>query len=254
MQTIAFWNRKGGTGKTVTAGNTAGELAPYGRVLLVDCDSQADLSGWLNTEPGDYELADVLTAEVKLSRAVRTIRGGLDLLATFALGGTLQTFAETKLYSAPFAFADLRDQAQAAGYDWLLLDLAPSHSLLEKHALAISDKVVLVSQPEQFSRDGIELAESVIADVKANMRGRCAIVAMVANRVNRAYAEHEAVLNVLSGLGYPLYTIGQSTGISGAIAEYQFAREYFAGNPWVPEYRRLAEGLIRGEHTQTRSA
>ena len=249
MRTVAFWNRKGGTGKTVTAGNTAAELARYGRTLLVDCDSQGDMTGWLSNG-NEYELADVLAAEAKLSRAALLIRDGLALLASFPLGGTLQQFAETKLHSSPFAFADLRDAAEHAGFEHMVLDLAPSHSLLEKHALAISDSVVLVSQPEQFSRDGVELAENVISEVKANMRGRCTVSAMVANRVNRSYAEHDVMLSVLEGLGYPLYTVGQSTGVSGAVLANTFAREYFAGNPAVKEYQRLAEAIVR-ESAQT---
>ena len=247
MKTIAIYNRKGGTGKTVTAGNTAIELAQYGRVLMVDCDSQADLSGWIS-KGARYELAEVLGAAVDLGEAITNVRPNLDLLASFALGGELQTFAETELHKNPFAFMNLRRDAEALGYDYMMLDLAPAHSLLERYALGIADSVILVAQAEQFSRDALELAEAFVREIRATMRAPAEIVSIVANRVNRAYAEHEAVLEILEALGYPVYVVGQSTGISNAIAAGVFAREHYAGNPWLRTYQRLAEGLVNGEH------
>ena len=253
MKTIAIYNRKGGTGKTVTAGNTAVELARYGRVLIVDCDSQADLSGWISTG-ARYELAEVLGAAVDLGAAAISIRPNLDLLASFALGGELQQFAETQLHKNPFAFSNLRRDAEALGYDYMMLDLAPAHSLLERYALGIADSVILVAQAEQFSRDAIELAQSFIVDIRRTMGATADVVAIVANRVNRTYAEHEAVLEILEALGYPVYVVGQSTGISNAIAAGAFAREQYAGNPWLRTYQRLAEGLVNGEHQTAVSA
>jgi len=45
MQTIAFFNHKGGVGKTTMLFNVAVELGRLGkRVLMVDLDAQANLS------------------------------------------------------------------------------------------------------------------------------------------------------------------------------------------------------------------
>lgn len=69
MTTIAVWNRISGTGKTTTAGNLAAELAKRGTTLLVDCDSQANLTGWL-ANGTSHELADVLSGDCELVTAV----------------------------------------------------------------------------------------------------------------------------------------------------------------------------------------
>lgn len=44
MTTIAFYNNKGGVGKTTTAINVANELAEKHRILVIDLDGQANYS------------------------------------------------------------------------------------------------------------------------------------------------------------------------------------------------------------------
>ena len=53
MKTIAFYNNKGGVGKTTLAANVGYNLSTMGyRVLLVDCDPQGNLSSFF----GRYDL------------------------------------------------------------------------------------------------------------------------------------------------------------------------------------------------------
>lgn len=53
MKTIAFYNNKGGVGKTTLAANVGYNLSAMGyRVLMVDCDPQGNLSSFF----GRYDL------------------------------------------------------------------------------------------------------------------------------------------------------------------------------------------------------
>ena len=63
MRKIAVMNQKGGVGKTTTSVNLAGVLAERGhRVLVIDCDSQGDLSSvFLDAhEQLPHTVADIL--------------------------------------------------------------------------------------------------------------------------------------------------------------------------------------------------
>lgn len=87
MKTIAIMNNKGGVGKTVTAINLADILvADYKqRVVLVDCDGQANLTRFFLPGADKLELtttADVLRGDCEplWSDNLVPIRPGLDVL------------------------------------------------------------------------------------------------------------------------------------------------------------------------------
>lgn len=242
MKTIAFWNRKGGTGKTTTAGNVAGELRYFGRTLVVDCDPQSNMTAWLAPE-AQHELADVLSGSMGISKAITPARPGLDILGGFAIGGELRSWIETNIRNKPFAFSDLAETAAAAGYQYMIFDLAPGDGATEIYALSACDSVILVANAEAFSYDGIEAAEFTLGEVKANLRARFEVSALVANRVNRSYLAHHAYLHAINQSPYPVYSIGQSTAIHDAQPAHKTLNEYEPGNAWTSEYLRIAEAL-----------
>jgi chromosome partitioning protein len=248
MRVIGFWNRKGGTGKTTTAGNVAGELRHYGKTLLVDTDPQANVTSWLVTRECDKELADVLAGKARLWDCVVNVRDNLDVLPSFAIGGDLGDFAETKLPKQPFAFMDLRDECARLGYAFVLLDLAPGDSTLERSALAMCDEVVLVAAPEYFSADGLEAARDTLESVKRERRCQFASYRLVANRAHGSYAAHKVFLDEYRSNGAKVYTINQSTPVHDAVMQHATIWEADPGNRTTGEYQRLAQDLAgKGE-------
>lgn len=243
MKAIAFWNRKGGTGKTTTTGNTAAYLAEYGRVLMIDTDPQGNLTSWMAKDP-QAELADVLNGTMALTECIQSVGQNLDILPTFAIGGDLKEYAETKLFKQPFAFADLCDSIEQAGYDYAVFDLAPGDSILERSVIGSVDEVILVANPEYFAADGLEAATSTLQEVRKAMRATFSSGKLVANRIHKNYAAHQVLLeSYANNPEWSLYRVGQSTKIHDAVMMKGTVKEWDPGNKHAPEYKRLAEGV-----------
>lgn len=243
MKTIAFWNRKGGTGKTTTAGNVAADMMRGLNVLSVDCDPQANLSSWLAPPEFEHELADVLAGRCKLYEAVEHVRDGWDILPTFAIGGALRQYVDTRLWSEPFAFQSLLDQAREDGYHVVIFDLAPGDSVLEASALGVCDEVVLVVSPERFSVDGIASAMDTLETVRRNRRGTFRVERLVVNRINGSYMAHQIYQDALAATQWKSYSIRQSTAVHDALFASKTIFEYAPGDKNTSEYMRLSAEL-----------
>jgi chromosome partitioning protein len=243
MKTIAIWNRKGGTGKTTTTGNTGAYLADHGKVLLIDSDPQGNLTSWLAKNP-QIELADVLQGSSALQEAIIPIGANLDIVPTFSIGGDLNTFAETRLPSLPFAFVDFQEQVQALGYDYLMYDMAPGDSILQRAILATANEVLLVATPEYFASDGLEAAMAILEEVKKTRRATYHVKKMVINRINKAYASHDVYLENFGQSDFELYAIGQNTRIHDAVMFHGTIKEWDPGNKFAPIFQSLAGALI----------
>lgn len=244
MLKIAFHIEKGGSGKTTLAGNTGFEMSAYKKTILVDCDPQGNLTGWYCTGELKFELADIMQGRAEVSQAAVNIRENLDILPTFAIDGSLKDWGETTLFQKPFAFHDLMDKLEAAGYDVAVFDLGPGISNLEKSILACMDEIVGVAAAEYFSVDGLEVFTHELNKLRKDRRATFKADKLVVNRVNRSYTLHRAYQEQFEKLNYQLFTIGQSTGISDCVPNHKSIFEYDPGNRNTSEFQRLAQSIL----------
>ncbi len=180
-------NNKGGVAKTTTALHLGAALARRGnRVLLVDMDSQANLSeGALQTPSYDLKpphLGDYFARGLALHELVRpSVVEGLSVIAghpdlrLLEQGGAARPTAKLAFVS------QLHDQRVVpAGekdgtFDWIILDTPPAMSLHTRIALAASHYVLAVARPHQSSAAGLENM-FVTADAMKALMGRGAQV------------------------------------------------------------------------------
>ena len=160
---IAVVNQKGGVGKTTTAINLSTCMAlKKHRVLLVDCDPQANTTGGLGfvRDPSRASIYDVLTGSAAVDAVISTEIPGLSLLpgSKNLIGANLELVSqERREYRLRDALAELR-----ATYAYIFLDCPPALDLLTLNALVAADTLLVPMQAEYFALEGIsELMETL---------------------------------------------------------------------------------------------
>lgn len=139
-QIIAVANQKGGVGKTTTVENLGAALALEGqKVLLVDYDPQCSLTKAIEHEQtfaGDLAYLD-----------------GYDLIT-----------GDPMLAARKLSLTDLADllEPMRNTYDYILVDCAPSLSMVAMVALYAADRVIVTTQPHYLAVAGIsELLDTI---------------------------------------------------------------------------------------------
>lgn len=154
-KTLVFANQKGGVGKTTSAVNIGAYLAEAGkRVLLVDFDSQANLSSGLGIKAGKRGVYEVIVGKIPIAEAVReTVCPLLRLLpASIDLSGAaVELINETD----PYSFLKNALLPLNADYDFILIDSPPSLGVLTLNGLAAADGILIPMQCEYYALEGL---------------------------------------------------------------------------------------------------
>lgn len=249
MHKIAFHIQKGGVGKTTLSGNIAAALALKGyRTALIDCDPQGNATAWFYSDPIAAELADVLKGEIDLSKALLEVSSGLFLVPTIAIDGGLKDWSETRLNREPKAIEFLNKDLEASGFDYVIYDLSPGMSALERAIIGDVDEVVSPLTPEFFSMDGIEIFVNELEKIQKSMRREIMHKKLVCNALNRSYGRHKEIYKQFDQLAYELFTIPQDAALAEAPAAHKSIFAFSPDAKSVPYFNTLADAIINGGH------
>jgi cellulose biosynthesis protein BcsQ len=243
MRKIGFQIAKGGVGKTTSAGHIALGVSLRGKkVLAVDADPQGNLTSWLSIHAPKYELSDVLNEIATLEQAIIPLTGNLSLLPTFAHGSTLRDFAELKLLQRPFTFRALVKNIETLGFDFVVFDMSPGSSSLEKMIIAALDEIITPLTPEFFSVDGLTTFVETLSWINKNLEGNVKHERIILNNFNRSFAQHLLFSEEIKRLKYHIYTIAQERPLADGQKDHLTAWDIRSKN--IPEFERLAADLL----------
>lgn len=204
---------KGGTGKTTIVGNISACMAMYGhKVLLIDGDPQASLTGlfgidWVHeniTHIGELMRRCAKGEKINARDAVRQLYDGgmLDIIPADI------TLADADSWLMPAAnrenaFKRLLDKEIDffSQYDVIIIDGAPSTSLLINTFMVASKTLLAVVVPEGPSLRALEILASNVQEINDNFssQGVNLDIHIVVNRYNQSKKPHNEALSMLAG-------------------------------------------------------
>lgn len=170
---IAFAHHKGGTGKTTSCLNVAGYLQKDGkRVLVVDCDPQANATSGLGVDPERVEqsMYDVFMSvfegfpDVRITDIIVPTTSGIYLApATLDLVGV-----EPYLYGIDDRAGILREVLTPVRdtYDFILIDTPPSMGQFVINGLVAADRTVVTLDAGTFALNGMEALSTIFNDIR----------------------------------------------------------------------------------------
>ena len=193
---IIFLNQKGGVGKTTTAVNVGSALAKEGfKVLLVDLDSQGNMSSAVSADtsrPGIYE---ILAGEADFSAVQTTSVDGL-----FCLSGGINMAGlavelvdeDNREFFLKNALASFDDK-----FDYIFADCPPALDLVTMNALCWANYVIIPMQCEYFAMEGLNLLLRTVNSVKKRLNPGLDVLGIVFTMYSkRANLNNEVVEDI----------------------------------------------------------
>ena len=164
---ISLLNVKGGVGKTTSTLNIAGQFAKFGhKVLLIDNDSQSNLSQILNVE-SQYNLYDLYSnSKVKVEDCIVKYNDFISIIPNTIESSTLESELHNKMTRETILknkFSNYNND-----FDLILIDNSPFLGICTTNALAMSNYYIEVIDNSTSALQGLNLVANLVNDIKEN--------------------------------------------------------------------------------------
>ncbi|MCK8494690.1 MULTISPECIES: ParA family protein [Spirosoma] len=244
---ISIANHKGGVGKTTTTLNLGRALSILGkRVLLIDLDSQGNLSQVLGVEEPQKQVVNALLGNESLP--IVRITDNFDL----APSDLELANADLELVQAVGGVNQLKNVIAGlrAQYDYILIDCPPALNIFTNSALVASTSCLITLQPEASAMKGINNLFERITQVRDRINHELTVEGIVLTLVDKRLNVHRDMLNYIrSGVLTNFTIFNTEIRLNVALKESQIAQQdiftYAKDSHGAADYRSLALELTR---------
>ncbi len=246
---ISIANQKGGVGKTTTAVNLSAALAVLEKkVLLVDCDPQANATSGLGFDPDALEKSvyECILGQADVKDVIiETDTPNLDLLPTRIdlVGAEVELVNEKGREQFLTKVLDpLRSE-----YDFIIIDCSPSLGLITINALTASDSVIIPIQSEYFALEGLGKLLNTIRIVQTRLNTNLSIEGLLITMYdNRLRLARQVVEDVRSHFGQMVFNtlIFRNTKLAEAPSYGKSIIMHDASSTGAVNYLNLAQEIL----------
>lgn len=240
---ISLLNHKGGVGKTTTAANLGIALGKKKKVLLIDLDSQANLTNHLGFSPNEKNIYNALRGECELP--IVNYKKNIDLVCSHIdLSAADMEFITA--VSREFLIKNLVEP-YLKNYDYLILDCAPSLGLMTINALAISNTVIIPVELSAFALSGMAKLIEIINLFKERVNKQLKGFYILPSRTDFRKSVHKDVYEEIKKM-FPKNTLHTFIRSNVKIEESQINRtdifEYEENSNGAQDYMQLAKEIM----------
>lgn len=242
---ISIALQKGGVGKSTTAQALASTLGYNGyRTLLIDMDSQANVTYASGCDNVTYTITDVMSDNCTADAAIIPC-SHYDLLAAdeYLTNVELEDVTATLLKDSIEKIKD--------NYDHIIIDTPPALGNLSINALAASDYVIIPMEPRPYAMQGLGALYKTIQTVQTMFQPELKILGILLVKYNVRTVLNRDIRDMIEEYATQINTSLFSTVIRDGIAvpEAQTMRkpliDYAPKSKPNQDYKELVEEIIQ---------
>lgn len=247
MIKLVIANQKGGVAKTTSSLSFARAFAERGlKVLLIDTDSQGSLATALGLKVTN-SLYHFLISNYRFKDCILPAHPNIDVLCS-----TRETI-EAEGILTPRPGRELIFQVTLAAvekdYDVIMIDVAPSITLLQSCAMMYTQQVVIPLTMDPLSLQGafaaIQSSRSLNTLFKASVRPAAILPVMVDRRLQMTDLIFESIQAISEEHGIPvLHSIRTDSTVQKATRSKKFLLDFDPKCKAVEDYRIASDQLL----------